>query len=59
MKQSTKNQIQGTLHEIKGSLKQEAGQATNNPQLAGEGQAESIAAKVQQKVAQIQRVFEK
>lgn len=59
MKQSTRNQIRGTLHEMKGKAKQKAGQVTNDPNLAAEGQAESVAGKVQRKIAQVQKVFEK
>jgi uncharacterized protein YjbJ (UPF0337 family) len=59
MKPSTKDQIKGTLHEMKGKVKEKAGQVTNNPNLAGEGQDENLAGKVQKKVGQIEKVFEK
>ena len=59
MKPSTKDQVQGDLHELKGKVKQKAGQVTNNPNLEAEGQAEKIAGKVQKKVGQIEKVFEK
>jgi uncharacterized protein YjbJ (UPF0337 family) len=59
MKPSTKDQITGKLHEIKGKVKQKAGQITNNPNLAAEGQSEKLAGKVQKKVGQIEKVFEK
>jgi uncharacterized protein YjbJ (UPF0337 family) len=59
MKPSTKDQIEGKLHEVKGAVKEKAGQAANNPNLAAEGQAEKIAGKVQKKVGQIEKVFEK
>jgi len=58
MKPSTKDQIQGKLHEIKGNAKQKAGQVTNNPDLAAEGQAEKIGGVVQKKVGQIEKVLE-
>jgi uncharacterized protein YjbJ (UPF0337 family) len=57
MKSSTKDQINGKFNEVKGNLKQKAGQATNNPDLAVEGQNEKAAGKVQQKVGQIKKVF--
>ena len=38
MKPSTKDQVAGKLHEMKGKVKQTVGQATNNPNLAAEGQ---------------------
>jgi uncharacterized protein YjbJ (UPF0337 family) len=59
MKPSTKDQIKGNLHEMKGKVKEKAGQVTNNPNLAAEGQAEKLAGKVQKKVGQIEKVFEK
>jgi uncharacterized protein YjbJ (UPF0337 family) len=40
MKPSTKDEIKGTFHELKGKVKEKAGQVTNNPNLADEGQAE-------------------
>jgi uncharacterized protein YjbJ (UPF0337 family) len=58
MKPSTTDQIQGKLHEIKGKAKQKAGQVTNNPNLADEGQAEKIAGVIQKKVGQIEKVLE-
>jgi len=58
MKPSTKDQIQGKLHEIKGKAKEKAGKVTNNPNLAGVGQAEKIAGVVQKKIGQIEKVLE-
>ena len=59
MKQSTKDQIAGKLHEAKGAVIEKAGQVANNPDLAAEGQNEKIAGKVQKKVGQVEKVFEK
>jgi uncharacterized protein YjbJ (UPF0337 family) len=59
MKQSTKDQVEGTLHEAKGKIKEEIGQATNSPKLEAEGQDEKVAGKVQKKVGQVKKVFEK
>jgi uncharacterized protein YjbJ (UPF0337 family) len=59
MKPSTKDQIQGALHEIKGDAKKKAGELTNNPDLAADGQNEKLAGTVQKKVGQIEKVFEK
>ena len=59
MKQSTKDQVEGQLHEVKGKVKEKVGQVTNNPDLEVEGQAENLAGKVQKKVGQIEDVFEK
>jgi uncharacterized protein YjbJ (UPF0337 family) len=59
MNPSTKDQIQGALHEIKGDAKKKVGELTNNPDLAAEGQDEKLAGTVQKKVGQIEKVFEK
>jgi len=59
MKQSTKDQLEGQLHEVKGKVKEKAGQVTNNPDLEVDGQAENLAGKIQKKVGQIKSVFEK
>jgi uncharacterized protein YjbJ (UPF0337 family) len=59
MKSSTKDQVEGKLHEIKGKVKEAAGQVTKNPDLTNEGQAEELAGKVQKKVGQVKKVFEK
>jgi uncharacterized protein YjbJ (UPF0337 family) len=59
MKPSTKDQVQGKFHEMKGKVKEKTGQATNNPDLMDEGQAEKVAGKVQKKIGQVEKVFEK
>ncbi len=59
MKPSTKDQIQGKLHELKGTAKQTAGQVTNNPTLEAKGQSEKLAGKIQKKVGQIEKVIER
>jgi len=59
MKPSTKDQIKGKLHEMKGKAKETAGQVTNDPNLEAEGRAEKITGKVQKKVGQIEKVLEK
>lgn len=59
MKPSTKDQIQGAIHEIKGDAKKTVGKVTDNPDLAADGQNEKLAGTVQKKVGQIEKVFEK
>ena len=59
MKPSTKDQIAGKLHEVKGDVKEKAGQVTNNPNLAAEGQDEKLGGKIQKKIGQVEKVFEK
>ena len=59
MKNSTKDQAEGTFHELKGKIKEEAGKITDNPKLEGEGLGEKVAGKVQKKLGQVERVMEK
>jgi uncharacterized protein YjbJ (UPF0337 family) len=56
---SSKDQIQGTLHEAKGTVKEQVGKATNNPTLVDKGQSEKVAGKVQKKLGQIEMVLDK
>jgi uncharacterized protein YjbJ (UPF0337 family) len=59
MKSSTKDQVEGTLHELKGKVKEVAGKLTDNPKLEAEGTGEKIAGKVQEKVSQVKKVLGK
>ena len=59
MKSSTKDQIEGKLHEVKGKIKEAAGKLNDDPELEGEGVGEKIAGKVQQKIGQVKKVLEK
>jgi uncharacterized protein YjbJ (UPF0337 family) len=59
MKDSTKDKVEGKAHEVKGTVKEKIGRATNNPDLESAGQAEKIGGKVQKKVGDIEKVFEK
>jgi uncharacterized protein YjbJ (UPF0337 family) len=58
MKESTKDKIEGTLHEAKGKVKEESGKAIGNPDLEDRGTGEKIAGKVQKKVGDVEKVFE-
>ena len=59
MKESIKDKLEGTVHEVKGTVKEKVGQATNNPDLEAEGTGEKVAGKVQKKVGDVEKVFEK
>jgi uncharacterized protein YjbJ (UPF0337 family) len=59
MKQSTKDQAQGAVHETKGAVKEKIGQVIRNPQMEEDGQDEKVAGKIQKKVGQIEKVLEK
>jgi len=59
MKPSTKNQIAGKAHEVTGTIKEKAGELANDPDLEGKGIGERIAGNVQEKLGQLQTIFEK
>ena len=59
MKPSTKDEINGSIHQIKGTVKEAAGKITNNPNLTVKGKAEQGLGKVEKKVGQFEKVLEK
>jgi uncharacterized protein YjbJ (UPF0337 family) len=59
MKSSTKDKIKGSLHEAKGKVKEESGKAIGNPNLRDRGTGEKVSGKVQKKVGDIKKVFDK
>jgi len=50
MKTSTKDQIEGNFHEVKGAIKEQIGKVTNDRTLNAKGKAEKNAGKVQQRI---------
>jgi uncharacterized protein YjbJ (UPF0337 family) len=56
-KPSTKDQLEGNLHNLKGKVKQKAGQLVNDPNLEAEGEAETIAGKIQKKIGEVEKVL--
>ena len=59
MKDSTKDKVEGAAHELKGTVKEKVGHATNNPQLENDGADEKLGGKIQKKVGDVEKVFEK
>jgi uncharacterized protein YjbJ (UPF0337 family) len=59
IKSSTKNQAQGAVHQVKGSIKEAAGTISDNPELKAKGIAEKIAGKLQGKIGQVEKKFGK
>jgi len=55
MKSSTEDKAQGKLHNVKGTIKQKAGELTNNPNLEAEGRAEKNAGKIQNWVGRVKK----
>jgi len=59
MKESTKDQVAGTLHQLKGKVKEVAGIVSDKPKLEGEGTGEKIAGQVQVKIGQFNKFIGK
>ena len=59
MKSSTKNQAKGKFHEVKGKIKEVAGDLTDNPKLEAEGMTEKITGKVQGSIGKVKKVWGK
>jgi uncharacterized protein YjbJ (UPF0337 family) len=59
MRSSTKDKVEGALHEAKGNLKEIAGKMTDNPKLRAEGIVEKTAGKILEKQGQVKKVLGK
>jgi uncharacterized protein YjbJ (UPF0337 family) len=59
MRPSTKDKAEGKVHEMKGKVKEKAGQLTNNPRLQAEGIVEKAAGRVQGILGQVEKSLEK
>ena len=59
MEPSTKDKAEGKFHEMKGKVKKQAGQLTNNPSLETEGTVEKAVGKVQGIIGQVEKALEK
>lgn len=59
MKSSTKDQAEGALHQLKGTVKEIAGKLTDNPKLTAKGTGEKLAGKAQEKMGQVKKVLGK
>jgi uncharacterized protein YjbJ (UPF0337 family) len=57
MKDSAQDKAAGTAKDLKGKVKEVAGKATNNPNLRDQGRADQVEGKVQKKVGDVEKVF--
>jgi uncharacterized protein YjbJ (UPF0337 family) len=57
MKLSTDDKTTGKLHEVKGAVKQTAGELTNNPNLEADGRAEKNAGKAQGFIGKVEKAI--
>jgi uncharacterized protein YjbJ (UPF0337 family) len=59
MPNSTRQQLEGKLHEVKGDAKKKAGELTNDPALEAEGRTEKVAGTVQKKLGELEKLVGK
>ena len=59
MKSSMTDKVEGAGREIKGKVKETAGQMVGNPDLEARGEAEKLGGKAQRKVGDVKKVFGK
>jgi uncharacterized protein YjbJ (UPF0337 family) len=57
MKPSSKDEVTGKIHEVKGAVKAKVGKLTNNRDLEAEGKVETVAGRAQKKIGQVKRVL--
>ncbi len=55
MKPSTDDKTTGKIHEVKGTIKEEIGKITKNPNLEADGRAEKNAGKTQNWVGKVEK----
>ncbi len=58
MKESTKDKIWGAVNETTGKIKGKLGEQTNDPALQDSGTSEKIKGTVQDKIGDLEKVFE-
>ena len=59
MPNSTKQQVEGKLHEVAGEAKQKAGQITGDKELEAEGLAEKVSGTVQKGLGKLEELLGK
>jgi uncharacterized protein YjbJ (UPF0337 family) len=59
MTNSTKQQIEGDLHDAKGTAKEAEGKLIQDPDLEAEGRTEKVAGIVQKKLGQLEKLIGK
>jgi uncharacterized protein YjbJ (UPF0337 family) len=58
MKPSTKNKIEGKVHEVKRKIKEQAGHLANDPNLEAEGIGEKVAGTIQKRIGKAEKGVE-
>jgi uncharacterized protein YjbJ (UPF0337 family) len=57
MRSSTKDKIKGSVHQVKGAIKEKAGKAGGDADLRDRGTAEKVGGAIQKKVGDVKKVF--
>ena len=55
MRSSIQDQMEGTFHQMKGRIKEIAGELTDNPKLRAAGAYEKMSGIVQEKIGQVKK----
>ena len=53
MRSSTQDQMEGTFHQMKGRIKEIAGELTDNPKLKAAGAYEKMSGMIQERIGQV------
>jgi len=59
MKSSSRDKVEGTFHEMKGTVRKVAGKLSDNPKLQVGGVVEKLSGSAQVKIGQIKKVLGK
>jgi uncharacterized protein YjbJ (UPF0337 family) len=59
MKQSTKDNVEGKMHQVKGKAKEIAGKVMDDHELEAEGKVENLGGKAQEKLGEVKKVVGK
>jgi len=59
MKSSKKDKTEGKFHQMKGRIKEVAGDLTDNPKLEAEGAVEKMSGQAQEKMGEVKKVWGK
>jgi len=59
MKSSTKDNAEGKMHQVKGTIKEAVGKAAGNRDLEAEGKSENLHGEVQEKIGEVKKILGK
>lgn len=56
MKSSTRDNVEGKMHQVKGKVKETVGRVVKDREMEAEGIAENIGGKAQEKIGELKKV---